>query len=198
MASLKNLITLFLSLGCLLSLGQSGNTKPITIKLVNKCTEAVFPAFRNVTNTDNPYRGGLQPGGDQYDVQVDIYQGRIWPRTGCVLSPTGLKCKTGDCGGERCTAEGIGDYTFAELIHTSSDHVNLGLKYKNQVNIPMEFKPANTYGEQHCKTLTCIQTGCGNNTLSGACKIPNSFLLTFCPNNGVEYDSIHTSVLEDN
>ncbi|KAJ4821645.1 hypothetical protein LUZ62_034211 [Rhynchospora pubera] len=185
MASLmiKHLL-LFLCMACLLSLDHSGETTPpITITLVNKCTQVIFPAFKNEARTDIPFRGRLQPGGGYYDVQVDIYDGRIWPRTGCfIFTPDGLKCKTGDCGGERCTADGSGNYTFAELIHTSGDHANIGLKYKNQASLAMEFKPVNTYSEQQCKTLTCMQTGSGNNLLSAACKIPNTFILTFCPN----------------
>ncbi|KAJ3698694.1 hypothetical protein LUZ61_002399 [Rhynchospora tenuis] len=192
MASLKHL-TLFLSLACLLFLGHSGNTKPITIKLWNNCPQVIYPAFQNVASNENPYKGGLQPN-ENYVVEVDIYEGRIWPRTGCTFSSTGMKCTTGDCGGERCTTDGSGVFTFAELIHRRGDHANIGLKYNNQVTIPMEFGPLNTYDEEQCKALQCLQTGCGNNVLSASCKLPNSFFLTFCPNIRAEDEIIRTVV----
>ncbi|KAJ4760929.1 hypothetical protein LUZ62_071304 [Rhynchospora pubera] len=192
MASLKHL-TLFLSLVCLLFLGHSDNTKPITIIVSNGCREVIYPAFKNAASNENPYKGGLQPK-DQYIVEVDIYEGRIWPRTGCTFSSTGIKCMTGDCGGERCTADGSGDFTFAELIHTSGDHVNIGLKYNNKVTIPMSFAPLERYNEEQCKVLQCLQTGCGNNALSAACKIPNTFALTFCPAIRAEDEIIRTVV----
>ncbi|GLJ44022.1 hypothetical protein SUGI_0917870 [Cryptomeria japonica] len=82
-----------------------------TLNIVNKCATPIWPGLAPNAGHPVPAGGGFMVGSGQVARVVVpwTWQGRIWGRTGCNFSATGMgTCMTGDCDGKLHCSGSIG------------------------------------------------------------------------------------------
>lgn len=93
----------------------------------------------------------LSPGSTTVICVPDAWGGRIWPRTGCVVTERGLACKTGDCDGRfTCEVSGDAPSTLFEANYDTKDgSVYYDVSLVDAFNLPLTAET----GSPACPTL---------------------------------------------
>jgi hypothetical protein len=112
------------------------------------CVAATWGYSQNCAVLTQPGKGGfVLPASKSktFSVPDDWCSGRIWARTGCSTSSSGVfKCKTGDCGGLKCTVTGEAPATLAEFTLGSIDSPDYyDMSLVDGYNVGMEIRPVN-------------------------------------------------------
>lgn len=135
-----------------------------TFTLANGCTHTVWPGILSNAGSSLLVNGGFELApGQSASIQAPAgWSGRLWGRTGCQFSSTGIgSCASGDCGGKlQCQGAGaatpatLAEFTIAGLqVNVKQDFYDVSLV--DGYNIPIAIVP--TSGSGTCGTAGCAR-----------------------------------------
>lgn len=113
--------------------------------VINKCQQPVWVALG--TQQAVPEGGGFRLDSGQMrtiTMPTGKWSGRLWGRTGCVVEGAGLRCATGDCGGQLgCgLVGGKTPATLAEITYSGDSGPDFyDLSLVDGYNLPMAMAP---------------------------------------------------------
>nr|GMD20328.1 osmotin-like protein [Ipomoea batatas] len=155
-ATILSVILIFITSLCAFT--RASLPAGLIITIVNNCPHTIWPAIQPNGAYPVLERGGFalyKLTHRSFVAPRARWSGRIWARTGCVLTRGRFTCATGDCDG-RLECNGRGGSALAtlaqlELHQGHADFSIYGVSLVDGFNLPMTLAPHD--GKGHCPVV---------------------------------------------